>query len=115
LKGPTGGVFSRLKIVFRYDLTPILSRLDDSVKRVPIPGPGRTGVLFADAPRLYRVPMALTVLTQAGLEKREAEIVLSRRGIARIVATGGPAPALPTDAELPELDDNGAGALAPQS
>src|SRR5205823_4531521 len=34
LKGPTGSVFERLKLVFRYDLEPILSRLDDSVKRV---------------------------------------------------------------------------------
>src|SRR3982074_781129 len=63
LHGPTGGVFERLKIVFRYDPTPILSRLDDSVKRVPVPAPGRIGVRFADAPRLYRVPLSLTVTT----------------------------------------------------
>src|SRR5438067_4580417 len=61
LKGPTGGVFERLKIVFRYDLAPILTRLDDSVKRVPVPSPGRPGVRFADAPRLYRVPLAVSV------------------------------------------------------
>lgn len=108
LRGPTGGVFSRLKIVFRYDLSPILSRLDDSVKRVPVPG-GRDGVVFADAPRLYRVPLAISVATRGGVEKREAEIVLSRRGIARIVPRGEepPAVALPADVELPDLDDNG--------
>src|SRR5438445_14066 len=72
LKGPTGSVFERLKLVFRYDLEPILSRLDDSVKRVPVPG--RSGVVFADAPRLYRVPLEITVTTRAGVERREAEI-----------------------------------------
>jgi len=52
------------------------------VKRVPVPaGPG---VRFADAPRLYRVPMKLEVATSAGVETREATLVLDRRGIARI-------------------------------
>lgn len=103
LKGPTGAVFERIKIVFRYDLSPVLSRLDDSVKRVPVPG--RDGTVFADAPRLYRVPLQISVATRAGVEKRDAEIVLSRRGIVRIVPRGGPPPA-PVEVELPEdLDD----------
>ena len=83
LHGATGSVFERLKIVFRYDLSPILTRLDDSVKRVPVPGP--EGVRFADAPRLYRVPMKLSVKTPQGIDQREVTIVLHRRGIARIV------------------------------
>jgi hypothetical protein len=82
LRGSGAEAFERLKIVFRYDLAPLLTRLDDSVKRVPVPaGPG---VRFADAPRLYRVPMKLEVATDAGLETREATLVLDRRGIARI-------------------------------
>ena len=82
LRGAGAEAFERLKIVFRYDLTPLLTRLDDSVKRVPVPaGPG---VRFADAPRLYRVPMKLEVATSAGVETREATLVLDRRGIARI-------------------------------
>ncbi len=83
LHGATGSAFERLKIVFRYDLSPILTRLDDSVKRVPVPGPD--GVRFADAPRLYRVPMKLSVRTPQGLDQREVTIVLQRQGIARIV------------------------------
>lgn len=83
LHGATGSVFERLKMVFRYDLSPILTRLDDSVKRVPVPGPG--GVRFAEAPRLYRVPMRLSVRTPLGLDEREVTIVLQRQGIARIV------------------------------
>jgi hypothetical protein len=111
LKGPGAETFERLKIVFRYDLAPILTRLDDSVKRVPVQaGPG---VRFADAPRLYRVPLSLMVSTPAGAEKREAVIVLNRRGIARIVPEGAPLPFVPAEVELPDLDDDGA-ELVPQ-
>src|SRR6267143_1825837 len=111
LKGPGAETFERLKIVFRYDLAPILTRLDDSVKRVPVQaGPG---VRFADAPRLYRVPLSLLVSTPAGAEKREAVIVLNRRGIARIVPEGAPLPFVPAEVELPDLDEDG-GELVPQ-
>ena len=113
LKGAAGGPFERIKIVFRYDLAPILTRLDDSTKRVPVPA--GQGVRFADAPRLYRVPLSLLVSTPAGTEKREAVIVLNRRGIARIVPQeGAGAPVLHADLELPELDDDAA-ELLPQS
>lgn len=77
--------FERVKLVFRYDLAPLLSRLDDSVKRVPVPGVGRQRVRFADAPRLYRVALHLAVRTAAGEEVRDATVVLQRQGIARIV------------------------------
>jgi len=112
LKGPSAAAFERLKIVFRYDLAPILTRLDDSVKRVPVPD--GAGVRFADAPRLYRVPLTLRVATPAGVEKREVLIVLNRRGIARIVPEGTVQPVPPAEPELPELDDNGA-ELLPQA
>jgi hypothetical protein len=102
LKGPTAAAFERIKLVFRYDLSPILSRLDDSVKRVPVPG--GQGVRFADAPRLYRVPMRVRAATAGGVETRQVLIVLSRRGIARIVPEGeGPSPSL--EPEASELDD----------
>ena len=111
LRGPTGVVFERLKIVFRYDLAPILTRLDDTVKRVPVPA--GEGVTFAQAPRLYHVRMSVSVASRAGVEKRDAVIVLSRRGIARIHAASADEPAAaPGDFELPELDD--APGLVPQ-
>jgi hypothetical protein len=103
LKGASASVFERLKIVFRYDLAPILTRLDDSPKRVPVET--AQGVRFADAPRLYRIPLMLVVATPAGVERREALIVLDRRGIAGIVSESASAPA--AEPELPELDDDG--------
>ena len=44
-----------IKHIFRYDLTPIFSRLDNAVKQVPVLDAGRR-VRFADAPREYRFP-----------------------------------------------------------
>jgi hypothetical protein len=102
LRGPTGAVYERLKVVFRYDLSPILSRLDDSVKRVPVPDSG--GVRFADVPRLYRVPMSVSLTTAAGVEKRDVVIVLSRRGIARLASFVEPPQPL-AELELPDLDE----------
>ena len=110
LKGSSADAFERLKIVFRYDLAPILTRLDDSAKRVPVPGAG--GVRFADAPRLYRVPLTLVVETPAGAERREAVIVLNRRGIARIIPESAARP-VPTEPDL-ELEQAGPG-LLPQT
>jgi len=110
LKGSSADAFERLKIVFRYDLAPILTRLDDSAKRVPVPGAG--GVRFADAPRLYRVPLTLVVETPAGAERREAVIVLNRRGIARIIPESAARPVL-TEPDL-ELE-RGSPGLLPQT
>src|SRR3989442_11109899 len=111
LKGSSADAFERLKIVFRYDLAPILTRLDDSAKRVPVPGTG--GVHFADAPRLYRVPLTLVVETPAGAERREAVIVLNRRGIARIIPESA-APPVPMEPDL-ELERGGGPGLLPQT
>jgi hypothetical protein len=111
LQGAGADAFERLKIVFRYDLAPLLTRLDDSVKRVPVRA-GR-GVRFADAPRLYRVPMKLLVSTSAGEETREATIVLDRSGIARIAPSPAPVPLAPGAVEFPGLDDR-CGAPLPQ-
>jgi len=82
----------------------------DSVKRVPVQaGPGVT--LRQCLPALPR-PLSLLVSTPAGVEKREAVIVLNRRGIARIVRRRPPA-VRPAEVELPDLADDGA-ELVPQ-
>ena len=110
LRGSPPGVFARLKLVFRYDLAPILSRLDDSVKRVPVPVAGKEQVRFADAPRLYRLPLRLWVKTPAGLERRAVAVILQRQGIARIVEAEDLPPGMPA-LELPDADEDPAVAV----
>ncbi|GAC1348543.1 MAG: hypothetical protein NVSMB23_29760 [Myxococcales bacterium] len=98
--------FQRAKLVFRYDLSPLLTRLDDSVKRVPVPGFGPSPVRFADAPRIYRVALRLRVRTDEGVEERAALVLLQRTGICGMAA-------LPEPGEPGSDDAQPAVALAP--
>src|SRR5262249_34844915 len=48
-----------IKHIFRYDLTPIFSRLDNAVKAVPVLDPETRRVKFVEAPKEYRLPLRL--------------------------------------------------------
>jgi hypothetical protein len=73
-----------LKHIFRYDMSPIFSRLDNAVRPVPVLDRATRRVCFADAPKEYRVPVRL----QASLGRErcavEAELVVSKRGVERL-------------------------------
>ncbi len=74
----------RVKHIFRYDLSPLFARLDDTVKQVPVLDPVTRRVSFIDAPRRYRVPVRLNV--QCGTESRvvQAILVLHKGGLDRL-------------------------------
>jgi hypothetical protein len=74
----------RVKHIFRYDLSPLFARLDDTVKQVPVFDPVTRRVSFVDAPRRYRVPIRL--LVSCGAESRvvQATLVLHKGGLDRI-------------------------------
>jgi hypothetical protein len=81
---------SRIKHVFRYDLSPLFGRLDDATKPVPVLD-GKSGRMrFADAPRGYRVPVKLVVRYQFGQRDHVAEehgsLIVHKRGLERIEA-----------------------------
>ena len=78
---------SRVKLVFRYDLSPLFARMDDPVKKLPILEPGSRRVRFADAPRCYRMQVRLTLEVDGAAGRTEVEhqtVVLSKRGLERI-------------------------------
>ncbi|HEY5743690.1 MAG TPA: hypothetical protein VIS99_14240 [Terrimicrobiaceae bacterium] len=81
-----GGV-RYLRHFFRYDLTPVLARLQDPFKSIPIFDPESGRSKFIDAPRRYQ--MLIRVRATTPEEKREvkAAIVLDKRGIVRIEHT----------------------------
>jgi hypothetical protein len=60
----------RIKHVFRYDLSPLFTRLDDAVKPVPVLDAGTHRVRFAQAPRCYRVPVQVRVKCGGTLERQ---------------------------------------------
>lgn len=74
----------RVKHIFRYDLSPLFTRLDDAVKKVPVLDAGTKKVRFIAAPRVYRVPVSLVVT--CGTERRDerATLVIHKRGLERI-------------------------------
>ena len=76
-------IFS-IKHIFRYDLSPIFSRLDNAVKQVPVLDEHRR-VRFADAPREYRFPARIIFQPVDGETiDHHAYLVVSKRGIERI-------------------------------
>jgi hypothetical protein len=75
---------TRVKHIFRYDLSPLFARLDDTVKKVPVLDAVTRRVCFIDAPRRYRVPVRLSV--ECGTESRvvQAVLVLHKKGLDRL-------------------------------
>jgi len=76
---------SRIKHVFRYDLSPMFARLDDATKPVPVFDSRVRRVRFAHAPRCYRVPVRLVVRHdgEVAFEERGA-LVVHKQGLERI-------------------------------
>jgi hypothetical protein len=77
---------SRIKHVFRYDLSALLPRLDDAVKRIPVLENGV--VRFAEAHKSYRVPVSVSVVGQAASMHRHACLILQKRGLERLEEDG---------------------------
>ncbi len=73
-----------VKHIFRYDLSPLFARLDDSAKQVPVLDPVTRRVRFVEAPRCYRVPVRAMVRCGEVARDVDACLVLHKRGLDRI-------------------------------
>jgi uncharacterized membrane protein len=80
----------RVKHIFRYDLSPLFARLDDAVKRVPVLDPATHRVRMLDAPRTYRVPVAIRVECDSEAQELNAVLVMNKRGLERFDWTERP-------------------------
>jgi hypothetical protein len=78
-----GGI-RRVKHIFRYDLSPLFTRLDDAMKQVPVLDAATRRVRFTDAPRRYRVPVRLKVSAPGASRDQEGVLVLHKRGLDRL-------------------------------
>ena len=91
-----------LKLVIRYDLTPLFSRLDDAVKRIPVLAEGGTAVRFAEAPRAYRMPVHLRLRHRGRILEEHRVLVAHKLGLERLdPPTSEPAPAPPPTSPHP--------------
>jgi len=78
-----------VKHIFRWDLTPIFSRLDNAVKAVPVLDPVTRRVRFVDAPKEYRLPVQLRSIGDGARDEGgevlvDAQLVVSKRGLERL-------------------------------
>jgi hypothetical protein len=74
----------RIRYVFRYDLSPLFSRLQDPVKRVPVLDETTRRAVFVDAPRRYQLPLQVRVSMQDTKREMRANLVLDKLGIRRL-------------------------------
>ncbi len=74
---------TRVRQVFRYDMSPIFSRLDDATKPVPVLDVRAHRVRTAHAPRCYRFPMTVTVTSRSGVIEERGTLVVDKRGLDR--------------------------------
>lgn len=78
---------TRIKQVFRYDLSPLFARLDDATKQVPIYDDKTRKVRFVDAARCYRLPLRV-IITHAGVKNEQRGVlVIHKRGLERVERT----------------------------
>jgi hypothetical protein len=81
----------RVKHVFRYDMSPLFARLDDSSKPIPVLDEKTHRVRFIDAPRCYRVPLKMFLECGGVTWEDTATLVLHKRGLDRIEQDERPA------------------------
>jgi hypothetical protein len=75
---------TRIKQVFRYDLSPLFARLDDATKQVPVFDAVMRKVRFADAARYYRLPVRIVVTHKGTAHEQEGVLVVHKRGLERV-------------------------------
>ena len=73
----------RILHIFRYDLSPLLHRLDDEPKPVPVLETGGE-VAFQAAPRRYRIPISVGLMVGGEYHEQHAIVVLDRGGLRRL-------------------------------
>lgn len=74
----------RVKLVFRYDFTPLFSRLHDPVEEVPILDETGEALSFAEAPRLYRFPLEARLFDGRETHTFSGRLLAHKYGLVRI-------------------------------
>lgn len=90
----------RVKLVFRYDFTPLFSRLHDPVEEVPILDDSGERLSFTEAPRLYRFPIETRVFDGEMTHRFSGTLLAHKYGLVRIDET--------PDAEAPRIEERAA-------
>lgn len=70
--------------LFRYDLTPLCTRLHDPIKSIPVLDSDSGRAKFVAAPRRYQMPIRVLATTLEDRQELNASLILDKQGIVRI-------------------------------
>ncbi len=73
-----------IRLVFRYDVSPLLPRLHDPVKPIAVLDRGGDRLRLVHAPRTYRIPVRLSIHGDGRREERTGTLVVNKFGLHRI-------------------------------
>ena len=71
-----------IRLVFRYDVSPLLPRLHDPVKPIAVLEGDR--LRLADAPRTYRIPVRVSIERDGHREEQAGTLVVNKYGLHRL-------------------------------
>lgn len=77
-----------LRLIFRYDISPLFARLDDPRKRLAVPDDSSNGLQLVTAPRTYRIAVRLRLKSGDTTEEHRHDLVLDKRGLLRLEPRG---------------------------
>ncbi|MGZ5971164.1 MAG: hypothetical protein ACXWP4_26015, partial [Polyangiales bacterium] len=75
-----------LRLVFRYDVSPLFARLDDPVKSLAVADPEADRLQLVTASRTYRITVRLGLKSGATNDLQQYDLVLDKRGLLRLEA-----------------------------
>lgn len=73
-----------LRLVFRYDVSPLFARLDDPMKSLAVADPEADRLQLVTASRTYRIVVRLGLKSGAAHETQQYDLVLDKRGLLRL-------------------------------
>jgi hypothetical protein len=76
--------FRHVRQLFRYDLTPLCTRLHDPIKSIPVRDATSGRAKFVAASRRYQMPIRVLATTVQDRQELKASLILDKQGIVRI-------------------------------
>ncbi len=77
---------TQVRIVFRFDLSPLFSRMHDLAKPLAVADAETRRVRFLDAPRSYRVGVKVRLSCGGVVREETASLVMNKQGLQRLEA-----------------------------
>ena len=94
-----------LRLLFRYDLSPLFPRLHDPLKTIGVLDREAGEFRFVDAPRTYRLPLRVSLCSHDIERSLSAQLIVDKLGL-RSVVRGETGPGLSSSAPITEVLGN---------